>query len=257
MAIPRGHTPRPYTPHVPADTTHSTHSTPPVRPVHGDYDAYGPHAYGGRARRTIPMSYWPPLDDDIEVQIRGRCQHCHGRGIVAGYETRCPVGTCRRRYLQETIRDLPRYGFRGRRLMLPCRHEITEQELLWVRRRCDICEGDGYLYRYVRWGDFVSEMYGDETTDETIDETTDETTARLRALVRAQHPEEPTAPPPQLAPHPVSYPASHPATGGPTSYYTPYTPQTPQERVTPQIGPHLAPMAPQQPQPPDDMPSRF
>lgn len=249
MALQRGQTPRPYV--TPDHAQHPQHPQYPQhpqqqmqrqqtpRPIHGDYDAYGPNAYGGRARRTIPMSYWPPLDDDIEVQIRGRCQHCQGRGIVAGYDTRCPVGTCRRRYSQETIASLARFGFRGRRMTLPCHHEVTQQELLWIRRRCDICEGDGYLYRYMRWGDFVGELYGEEELDE-------QTTSALRALGRAQsaresresrgsrepvdpfsrsgEPTAPTPPPPQLS----------------ESYSQSYG-----ERMTPVINHHLPPLAPE------------
>ena len=274
MAMPRGHTPppRPYvtsassaTPADPVDPVADPTSAPPLPPVHGEHDAYGPHAYGGRARRTIPMDYQPLVDEDIELPIRGRCGACHGSGVVSGRETRCVV--CRRRYSYETIVRAPRFGFMGRRVQFPCGHEAIQGKILWVRPRCELCEGEGFLYRYIRWGDFITALYGDE---ESAGELDDETTAALRALGRAaqsdhhaQHAQhahterserwarsgEPTAPAPHLA------------TGGPAPYYhTPHASHTSQERVTPQVGPHLAPLAPDAPsppQPPDDMPSRF
>lgn len=255
MAMPRGHTPppRPYVTPArsapPADPVDPT-SAPPLRPVHGEHDAYGPHAYGGRARRTIPMTYQPPIDEDIELQIRGRCGACRGSGVVSGRETRCVV--CRRRYSYETIERAPRFGFMSRHVQFPCGHEAIHGKILWVRPRCELCEGEGFLYRYIRWGDFITALYGDEQS--AMD---DETTAALRALGRAAQSSqsdhharterwarsgEPTAPPPHLA------------TGGPAPYY-----HTPQERVTPQVGPHLAPLASDAPPPPPpgDMPSRF
>lgn len=244
MAMPRGHTPppRPYvtparsaTPADPVDPVDPA-AAPPLRPVHGEHDAYGPHAYGGRARRTIPMTYQPPIDEDIELQIRGRCGACRGSGVVSGRETRCVV--CRRRYSYETIERAPRFGFMSRHVQFPCGHEAIHGKILWVRPRCELCEGEGFLYRYIRWGDFITALYGDEQS--AMDE---ETTAALRALGRAaqsdhhahtehtEHTErserwarsgEPTAPAPHLA------------TGTPAPYY-----HTPQERVTPQVGPHL------------------
>ena len=268
-AMPRGHTPRPYVP-VPHEPEYpveypaeypSPDPTPPPRPVHGEHDAYGPHAYGGRARRTIPMTYQPAIDEDIELQIRGRCGACRGSGVVSGRETRCVV--CRRRYSYESIERAPRFGFMNRHVQFPCGHEALYGKLLWTRPRCEMCEGEGFLYRYIRWGEFVTALYGDEESAGELDE---ETTAALRALGRAaqsshqsgHHAQaerserwarsgEPTAPAPHLG------------TGGPAPYY--HTPHTPQERVTPQVGPHLAPLASDAPPPPqtprDDMPSRF
>lgn len=247
MAIPRGQTPRPYIrPDFRHDTTDPYHQQqypqqypqPPLRPVHGDNDAYGPHTYGGRAHKTVPMPYHPAIDDDIELQIRGKCQNCHGKGVVKGRETKCVV--CRRRYLEETVRRAPHYGFRNRRVLLPCHHEAREGEMIWTPPQCIYCEGDGYLYRWVRWGDYVTALYGAEDGDAELDE---QTTAALRALRRAATPQspqvgpadpftrsgEPTAPAPHLAPHLTGVPQPMPN----------------QERLTPPVGPHLPPLAPE------------
>lgn len=219
---------RQHTPHTP-------------RPVHGDYDAYGPNTYGSRARKTIPMPYQPPMDEEIEIQIRGACGACAGKGTMPGREFTCRV--CRRRYSEQQMRTFPHHGFRGRRVMLPCAHEVMVEDIIWTRPQCMFCEGDGRLYRYVRWGEFVREMYGDEELDEP-------TTAALKALSQRAAYQQQQRPQQQQQPHPAYYDRFN-QSGQPTAP-PPHIPAHPSAgpavgRVTPNlnpVSPHLPPFSP-------------
>ena len=249
MAMPRGHTPRPY-----------------VTPASDPQQTPTPH----HARRTSPLR---PLNSATEFFTRDTCFACNG----TRYERRSYSGCrkCGRKFTAETMANHTIHSD-WNHATLPCGDSAKKyQHTEWMEVPCTMCSqkdaqgtyvnmaGPGYLMRpinlrqlmlyFMQHRDFqewllnlVAETFIAEEDEETTQEHIAATIQRTGGYGQS----EPTAPPPHLT------------TGAPAPYYhTPHTSHTPQERVTPQVGPHLAPLAsdaPPPPQtPPDDMPSRF